>query len=155
MKVTIKETLCREIDVPAKNERDALYEAEDLYNRCEVVLDYSDHVKTEYSIAEDDAEPVTETDFIYVRNLMKEYHPAERGFVTEEEKDLITKTLLLKSRDILSLRNLRNLVVAVLTNHVDKTIADSDVEQYEAEKDRISAITHVIDARIFSKGGEV
>ncbi len=154
MKVTIKETLKRVIDVKADNAADAIGIASDRYNTCEEVLDASDHVETQIYV-ENEEEQVTQPDFIYVRNLLNEYHPQERGFINAQERELVTKTLLLKSRDILSLRNLRNLVVAVTANRVEEASRYQTVDDYLEESDRRSAIVHVIDMLIFEKGGEV
>lgn len=154
MKVIIQETLKRVIDVKADSAADAIGIVSDRYNTCSEVLDSSDHVETQIYV-ENEAEQVTQPDFIYVRNLLKEFHPQERDFINAQEKELVTKTLLLKSRDILSLRNLRNLVVAVTANRVDRAERYKTVEDYLEESDRQSAIVHVIDMFIFEKGGEV
>lgn len=154
MKVIIQETLKRVIDVKADSAADAIGIVSDRYNTCSEVLDSSDHVETQIYV-ENEAEQVTQPDFIYVRNLLKEFHPQERDFINAQEKELVTKTLLLKSRDILSLRNLRNLVVAVTANIVDRAERYKTVEDYLEESDRQSAIVHVIDMFIFEKGGEV
>ena len=152
MKVTIEETLRRVINVNAENSADAINIARDRYYACAEVLDSSDHVETQIYV-ENEAEQVTQPDFIYVRNLLKEFHPQERDFINAQERELVTKTLLLKSRDILSLRNLRNFVVAVFTNRMESE--SHNVEAYLDERDRMSAVTHVIDMFIREKGGEV
>ena len=153
MKVTIEETLKRVIDVNAENSTDAINIARDKYYTCAEVLDSSDHVETQIYV-ENEAERVTQPDFIYVRKLLKEFHPQERDFINAQEKSLVAKTLLLKSRDVLSLRNLRNFIVAVFTNRMESE-RYSNADAYLDESDRMSAITHVIDTFILEKGGEV
>lgn len=84
----------------------------------------------------------TQTDFILIRKLLEVYSPANRGFSTNEEIELIKSCLQLDRRTILQLRNLRNTVVMML---------DDSVEAY----DKMSAIVGVIDCQIFDCGGEV
>lgn len=88
------------------------------------------------------------TNFQDVKKLMEVYHPDVRGFVSEKEDALITRTLHLDQRDILDLRNLRDFVVLFIGGRNKK-------EQEMENIDRMSAITHVIDLKIWSLGGEV
>ena len=156
MKVTIEETLKRVMDVKADSAADAIGIASDRYYTCAEVLDASDHVETQIYVEneEEEKELVTKPDFIYVRNLLKEFHPQERDFINAQERSQVAKTLLLKSRDVLSLRNLRNFVVAVCTNRMESE-RYNNVDAYLDESDRMSAVTHVIDTFILEKGGDV
>lgn len=84
------------------------------------------------------------TNFLMLKDLLKIYHPAERGIVTYVEGELIRNALHLKEMDILALRNLRDFVVAHMSRY-------DDMENW----DRMSAITYIIDTQIVSIGGEV
>ena len=85
-----------------------------------------------------------ETNFQMLRKLLKVYHPEERGILSREENNLIKQTLHVEEMDILQLRNLRDFTVLYLGR-------SEDME----DLDRMSAITHCIDTRIFNLGGEV
>ena len=85
-----------------------------------------------------------ETNFQMLRKLLKVYHPKERGILNREENNLIKQTLHIEGMDILQLRNLRDFTVLYLGK-------SEDMEDW----DRMSAITHCIDTRIFNLGGEV
>ncbi|MCI9547064.1 MAG: hypothetical protein HFH60_10325 [Lachnospiraceae bacterium] len=88
------------------------------------------------------------TNFQMIRELNKEYDkmPHEDGILFKEDIDLITEKLCLDEMDILQLRNLRDFVVLFL---------DTCEKEDEDNRDKISAITCVIDNKIFEKGGEV
>ena len=88
-----------------------------------------------------------ETNFTMLRELAKVYRPAEFGIATSSEVALISSTLHIKEMDILQLRNLRDFTVAVFT--------DIMPGEPRVKLDAVSAITAVIDERIFSLGGEV
>ena len=79
-----------------------------------------------------------------LRELLKEYHPKERGILYPEEYTIINETLHINEMDILQLRNLRDLTVLYLGK-----------SEKAEDWDRMSAITHCIDLRIFNLGGEV
>lgn len=85
-----------------------------------------------------------DTNFHMLRELLKKYHPAQRGFMILEENKLIKDTLHIEEMDVLQLRNLRDFT----------TVYISKSEKME-DWDRMSAITHVIDMRISELGGEV
>ena len=84
------------------------------------------------------------TNFQMLRELLKVYHPEERCILSREENNLIKQTLHIDEMDILQLRNLRDFTVLYLGK-------SEDMEDW----DRMSAITHCIDTRIFNLGGEV
>lgn len=84
------------------------------------------------------------TNFQMLRELLENYHPKTRGILYEEEYKLVADALHLSEMDILQLRNLRDFTVLYLGK-------SEDVENW----DRMSAITHCIDTRIFNLGGEV
>ena len=84
------------------------------------------------------------TNFQMLRELLEVYHPEEIGFLNKHEIMLIKQTLCIEEMDILQLRNLRDFTVL----HLGRS------EKME-DWDRMSAITHVIDSRIFDLGGEV
>lgn len=86
------------------------------------------------------------TNFQMLKELLEKYHPQTKGFVSAEESKLIKETLHLAEMDILALRNLRDFTVAFIGNKENDTREDWD---------RMSAITHIIDVEIYSKGGEV
>ena len=84
------------------------------------------------------------TNFQMLRELLEVYKPEQRGFLNKYEVELIKQTLCIDEMDILQLRNLRDFTVL----HLGRS------EKME-DWDRMSAITHVIDTRIFDLGGEV
>lgn len=84
------------------------------------------------------------TNFQMLRELLEKYHPEQRGIMSAKEAELIRKTLHIDEMDILQLRNLRDFTVA----HMGRS------EKLE-DWDRMSAITHCIDCRIYELGGEV
>lgn len=84
------------------------------------------------------------TNHMMLSDLLKEYHPQERGILSEDEFKLVNEMLQLENRTVIELRNLRDFVVARL--------GDSDnLEDW----DRMSAITHCIDTELFDRGAEV
>lgn len=84
------------------------------------------------------------TNYLMLKELLNEYHPIDRGFVSAYERKQITDILCLDEMNILQLRNLRDFTVSHL-GHSEK------MEDW----DRMSAIIYVIDLRIFELGGEV
>lgn len=84
------------------------------------------------------------TNYSMLQELLQTYQPAERGIVLYDERLFIEKTLCLHRMDILALRNLRDFVVLFM-----------DRRNTQESWDQMSAITHVIDMEIISKGGEV
>ena len=84
------------------------------------------------------------TNFQMLRELLEVYKPEQRGFLNKYEIELIKQTLHLDEMDILQLRNLRDFTVL----HIGRS------EKME-DWDKMSAITHCIDTRIFELGGEV
>lgn len=84
------------------------------------------------------------TNHLMLRELLENYHPAQRGIINYVESELVKKTLCINEMDILQLRNLRDFTVSYL-GRSDK------MEDW----DRMSAITYCIDSRIIELGGEV
>lgn len=84
------------------------------------------------------------TNFQMLRELLKVYHPVERGMLSGNEYKLVVDMLHLTEMDILQLRNLRDFTVS----HMGKS------EKME-DWDRMSAITYCIDSHIVKLGGEV
>ena len=84
----------------------------------------------------------SDTDFMLIKKLADTFTPATVGFITEEEKNLVTDILELPTRNVRELRNLRNTFVMV-----------SDMSTKPI--DFISAVTYVIDEAIIRRGGEV
>ena len=82
------------------------------------------------------------TNFQMLKDLLDVYHPAERGIASAEEVELINNALHIKEMDILQLRNLRDFTVIFL----------GEKDTMEAW-DQMSAITSVIDNRIWNLGG--
>lgn len=92
------------------------------------------------------------TDFEMLRELKKTYgnQKHEFGIFTGDEATLIQETLCLDDRDILSLRNLRNFAVLFW-----KGKDTDDFDLMMKLSDEISAITYLIDSKIWEKGGDV
>ena len=84
------------------------------------------------------------TNFQMLRELLSVYRPEQRGFLNKYEIELIKQTLYIDKMDILQLRNLRDFTVL----HLGRS---ENMEDW----DKMSAITHCIDTRIFELGGEV
>ena len=87
------------------------------------------------------------TNHLMLSELLKTYHPEERGIISKSEMDLIIDILCLDKMDILQLRNLRDFTVLFLT----KKGTDTSWEDW----DKMSAIVCVIDNYIIDLGGEV
>lgn len=88
------------------------------------------------------------TDFEMIRDLEKRFTPKNRGFISEKEVILIKETLEIENRDELSLRNLRNFTVL----YMGKEDGDEDCKEAMAKMDKMSAITAVIDDRLWNIG---
>lgn len=88
------------------------------------------------------------TNFQDIKSLLSMYTPKIRGIMSECEKFLISQMLHLDRRDILDLRNLRDFVVMFLGRAEDQ-------EDVWDNMDKMSAITAVIDQKIWELGGEV
>lgn len=84
------------------------------------------------------------TNHLMLRELLENYHPAQRGIINYVERELVKKTLCINEMDILQLRNLRDFTVSYL-GRSDK------MEDW----DRMSAITYVIDSALAILGEEV
>lgn len=88
------------------------------------------------------------TNYQDVEMLLAMYHPEKRGIITAGEKLLIQQALHLERRDILDLRNLRDNVVLLLENKFKKDVVWENM-------DKMSAVTTVIDQKIWELGGKV
>lgn len=88
------------------------------------------------------------TNFQDIKSLLSMYTPKIRGVMSEFERFLISQTLHLDRRDILDLRNLRDFVVMFLERSKEQ-------EDIWDNMDKMSAITAVIDQKIWELGGEV
>lgn len=88
------------------------------------------------------------TNFQDMETLLKVYHPKTKGVLSDNEMQLIHQLLHLGRRDLLDLRNLRDFTVIFLGQ-------DTDKEQIWENMDKMSAITAVIDQKIWELGGEV
>ena len=92
------------------------------------------------------------TNFQMLRELLEQYHPQERGFILDDEMELIENILHLKEMDILALRNLRDFTVLFLNREAkENEITENIIENL----DKMSAIAFVIDMKITQKGREV
>lgn len=85
-----------------------------------------------------------ETNFHMLRELLKNYHPAQRGMLSGDEYKLVTDMLHLTEMNVLQLRNLRDFTVS----HMGRS---DKMEDW----DRMSAITYCIDARLVDLGYEI
>lgn len=84
------------------------------------------------------------TNFLMLKELLEKYTPETKGIISNDEFELVRKTLCMDEMDILQLRNLRDFTVAHLGRSEDLV-----------DWDRMSAIVYVIDCSIFDKGGEL
>ena len=90
------------------------------------------------------ARGIDTTNHVMLMELLGVYHPANKGILNDYEMGLIKEKLQLENRTVIELRNLRDFVVARL--------GDSDSME---DWDRMSAITHCIDMKLYEKGAEV
>ncbi len=91
------------------------------------------------------------TNFQLIKGFIKDFRPAHKGILTDNEVFQIESALYVKERSILDLRNLRDMVVMLIERVRDHNIHDPEVDYM----DMISGITAVIDNRIYALGGEV
>ena len=82
------------------------------------------------------------TNFQMLKELLEIYHPEQRGIASAAEVEMINKTLHIDEMDVLQLRNLRDFTVIFL----------GQKDTMEAW-DQMSAITSIIDNRIWKIGG--
>ena len=89
------------------------------------------------------------TNYQMITELNKVYTPAQRGVVSMKEIYLINEKLHLDEMDNLQLRNLRDFAVMYFTlNNIG--------DQYDRVlDDKMSAITSVIDNKLWNMGAEV
>lgn len=76
-----------------------------------------------------------------LRNLLGKYHPMVKGIISTEEKELIEEELHLGEMNPLQLQNLRDFTVLFLTEENDRV-----------KQDQCSAITHLIDLKLYELG---
>lgn len=86
------------------------------------------------------------TNFIMLKELIKNFTPKNKGFLEKDEVELIRNTLHLKEMDVLALRNMRDFAVLFLSKK------ESEEKDF---RDILSGLTAIIDREIFDKGGEV
>lgn len=84
------------------------------------------------------------TNFQMLKELEESYSPKRRGVLDTWEMKQISEALCLDGMDILQLRNLRDFTVMYF----------AAAEDWES-LDKMSAITTVIDMKIWKLGGEV
>ncbi|RHV71053.1 MULTISPECIES: hypothetical protein [Clostridia] len=82
-----------------------------------------------------------ESNFQMLRNLLGKYHPMVKGIISTEEKELIEEELHLGEMNPLQLQNLRDFTVLFLTEENDRV-----------KQDQCSAITHLIDLKLYELG---
>lgn len=94
----------------------------------------------------------SKTNYQMLKELEKQYKPEKYGWMNAKEQELVSSILEIKYRDILDLRNLRDIVVmfySLLTREQEKVCVTN------INMDKMSAITYLIDSRIVELGGEV
>ena len=85
---------------------------------------------------------------------LKDWYPKTIGIANIKEIYHINEVLELDGRDITSLRNLRDTVVMMwMIDDAYMPIDDANLRM--KKNDRMSAITGIIDTKIFNLGGEV
>lgn len=118
------------------------------YNTKLVIGDFDENEMSRLKDLHDDAFVLKDTNFTMLKNLLEVYKPKKSGVASGKEVALITHYLHLKQMDILQLRNLRDFTVMFLS-------FNSNVTDYMTNMDIMSAITCVIDNRLFNLGAEV
>lgn len=96
---------------------------------------------------------ITQTDFQLIRQL-DNYHPATEGVTSTEEVKLITDTLQLRERDILSLRNLRDMYMLHYSLRV-RNMQGAERKTLSVLSDAMMSVTFVIDLFLMEKGEPV
>ena len=89
-----------------------------------------------------------------IRELEEVYTPANKGIVSMKEIYLINEKLCLDEMDELQLRNLRDFTVMYFGNKADKAELES-FEECMKVMDKMSAITSVIDNKLWNIGAEI
>lgn len=92
------------------------------------------------------------TNYQMLIDLYEVYQPEQEGVVTMKEIYLINEKLHLDEMDGLQLRNLRDFVV--LFWEMERANSDSREEKLQA-RDKMSAVTSVIDNKLWNIGAEV
>lgn len=95
--------------------------------------------------------PRTRTNFKAAKELKEFYesNDIERGFITKEQKEQIESICEIYERSILELHDLRDFVVIFLSNFENDAVEKNEFKRFEKISDCISAVTHVIDIRLF------
>lgn len=100
------------------------------------------------------------TNFLMINDL-NGFTPKTRGILTAEEANFVRATLCTKEMDEIGLRNLRDFVVMLYGNEVDKLEREykegdtAIVDKVFAVMDKMSAVCGVIDNELFIRGCEV
>ena len=93
---------------------------------------------------------ITKTNFQIMREL-KDWYPKCFGIISNEEIQKIADTFQIAERDEINLRNLRDFCVMFYSRDDDEEDKRKTIE----DMDKLSAIVHVIDHRLFTLGCEV
>ena len=83
---------------------------------------------------------------------IKDWYPKERYVVSKEECWYIRNMLELDEMTIRDLRNMRDTIVLNFEIIIGDSIAPKD---YTRELDRMSALTSIIDEKLFKLGAEI
>lgn len=92
------------------------------------------------------------SNFLAIKDLLAGYTPKQRGFVSNDEIELIRSMLQLDRMDLLAVQNLRDFTVLYMDNLMRRESVD---DTYMQNMDRMSAITFVIDCRKVELGGAI
>lgn len=95
-----------------------------------------------------------DTNFRMIKALNEIYTPEIRGIVTDREVKLIKNTLCIDEMNLLQLQNLRDMTVMLYSQWADG-IGRENYPAWDISRDKMSAITHVIDMAKIEAGGEV
>lgn len=90
-----------------------------------------------------------------VENIEKIMENEERGFISNEAVSKIEEFLDLKGLNIDQLRGKRNDVVMIMSSFMKLLDEEKDLHRIYKLSDSLSAVTAVIDNKIFRLGGEV
>ena len=96
----------------------------------------------------------TKPDFNQIKELHEVYTPETRGIVSNQEIQLITEKLELDQRNIIELRNIRNVAVMYYSRLSDSS-REKDIQKTMLLMDAMSAITTVIDGVLIKHGSEI
>lgn len=93
----------------------------------------------------------TKTNFQAIKEVKKfwETNDIERGLITKEQKTKVEEICEIKARSVIELNDLRDFAVIFLSQLSENAREDGNWEKFDKLNDCMSAVTHVIDMRLY------